>query len=104
MKSGEDVVMIAARSRGLPLNFSWDKACRRGYSYQGYGLDQLLRHLLLKESEKQCSQCGAGDCSHEAARLVIFDIRLAETRKSWPTKPGWWQRIKEKLCPQKRTS
>jgi hypothetical protein len=74
----ERLVRRAARDRGKPLAFSWDAACDRGYSYQGYGLDELLRRLLLKEAAGSCPQCGAGDCTHEAARLVVSEIERSE--------------------------
>ena len=64
----------AAIERGKPLRFSWDAACARGYSYQGYGLDELLRRLLLREATGRCDQCGAGDCTHEAARLIVEEM------------------------------
>lgn len=72
------LVRRAAKDRGKPPIYSWDKACEEGAAYQGYGLDELLRYLLLKEAELQCNQCGAGDCTHEAARIVVSEIAATE--------------------------
>lgn len=71
----DDFVRRAALNRGRPPNYSYDDACRRGFSYQGYGLDELLRVLLLREAAGTCDQCGAGDCTHEAARLVVHEMQ-----------------------------
>lgn len=64
----------AAAQRGQSPEYSYDDACRRGMSYQGYGLDELLRTLLLRESLGQCDQCGVGDCTHQAATLVLSEM------------------------------
>ena len=55
--------------------YRWDQACRQGLSYQGYGLDELLRILLLRASQQTCDQCGVGDCPHEAAARVVADMK-----------------------------
>ena len=56
--------------------YAWDRACRRGISYQGYGLDELLCTLLLREADKTCSEpCRTGDCTHEAARRIVAEMR-----------------------------
>lgn len=73
------MVRRAAVRRGQPLTYSWDRECARGFSYQGYGLDELLRLLLLREARARCSQCGAGDCTHEAARLIAEEIAESES-------------------------
>lgn len=70
----DEFFRLAAVRRGQPPIFSWDDACTHGCSYQGYGLDELLLRLLFEEAKKSCDQCGAGDCTHEAARLVLFEI------------------------------
>lgn len=77
---GEDwLVRRAAIRRGQPPTYSWDAACIRGCSYQGYGLDELLRFLLVQEAQYRCSQCGAGDCTHEAARIILSEITETES-------------------------
>lgn len=73
-----DIARVAAMRRGQMPTYSWDGACLRGLSYQGFGIDELLRRLLLAEAAGRCDQCGAGDCTHQAARLVIDEILLAE--------------------------
>lgn len=72
------LVRRAAIARGKPPLYSWDVHCEEGAAYQGYGLDELLRILLLQEAERQCNQCGAGDCTHEAARIVVSEIAATE--------------------------
>lgn len=59
-------------------SLSWDDQCAEGYSYQGYGLDELLRKLLIQEARYWCGQCGAKGCTHAAARLVLTEIAAAE--------------------------
>jgi hypothetical protein len=78
---GAFLVKRAAMARGSRPIYSWDEHCEEGAAYQGYGLDELLRYLLLKEAAAQCPQCGAGDCTHEAARIVISEIAATEPRK-----------------------
>lgn len=73
------LVRRAAMNRGQPPVTSWDVLCTKGISYQGYGLDELLWRLLFQEARGRCDQCGAGDCTHESARLFLYDIvRLTE--------------------------
>ncbi len=71
------IVQEAALRRGQPPVYSWDAACEQGCSYQGYGLDELLLRLLQREARKTCAQCGVGDCTHEAARLVLEEVKAA---------------------------
>lgn len=70
----QSMLARAASQRGQPLKYDWTAACNRGLSYQGYGLDELLRLLLVREGFDFCDQCGAGDCTHEAARLVLTEV------------------------------
>lgn len=76
------LIRRAAARRGQPLRWSYDAECARGISYHGYGFDELLRILLLRHAHMQCPQCGAGDCTHEAARIVVAEIARAEDEVS----------------------
>lgn len=60
-------------------SYSWDSACEQGYSYQGYGLDELLRLLLVQKARRWCGQCRNG-CVHSAARTVVEEIVGAEEK------------------------
>jgi hypothetical protein len=57
--------------------YSWDRACDQGYSYQGYGLDELLRQRLALHAQYWCSYCRDG-CTHSAARATMEEIAIAE--------------------------
>lgn len=83
------LIRSAAKNRvtGKPLTFSWDQECGRRISYQGFGLDELLRLLLVREAAEYCDQCGVGDCTHEAARLIVAEIIEAECGRGAVKRP-----------------
>ena len=82
MKSDDvkGLIRLAAMNRGNPPVYSWDAACESGCSYQGYGADELIRILLAKEAEQTCEHCVTSDCTHVAARLILWDVAEAEKR------------------------
>jgi hypothetical protein len=81
MCNTDELIRQAAMRRGQWPIFSYDRACRDGFSYQGFGLDELLRRLVADEAARHCDQCGAGDCTHGAARLVLAQMLAVEFGK-----------------------
>lgn len=67
----------------LPAGYvpkKWDelrKAVNEGRP-SGYSFDELIAQLLHAECFRKCSQCGAGDCTHDAARSVIGLVGIME--------------------------
>ncbi len=62
----------------LGPHWSWDNQAKRGVSFQGYHIDELLGLLLKQAADMECSKfCGAW-CIHESAREVLAVKRVVE--------------------------
>lgn len=72
-------LLVLAERRDIP-DYSWDQTCSQGYSYQGYGLDDLLRGLLVQEAQYWCNYCRDG-CAHSTARAIMEEIANAEQKE-----------------------
>jgi hypothetical protein len=68
----------------LGPHWSWDNEAKRGTSFHGYHIDELLGTLLKQAADEECSKsCGAW-CIHESAREVLSIKRLVEHPSDCP--------------------